>query len=135
MAGFTGRESDAPYGIWGSIAEQLGKRDQFSDYYSPLQAPGQTAWIELLKGEPLLILLDELPPYLRDAKSKTIGDSNLANVTTTALSNLLVAANKGELDNVCIVISSLQATYQEESKEISEVLRTLESEEIGRAHV
>jgi len=136
VAGFTGRESDAPYGIWGSIAEQLGKRDQFSDYYSPLQAPGQTAWIELLKGEPLLILLDELPPYLRDAKSKTIGDSNLANVTTTALSNLLVAANKGELDNVCIVISSLQATYQEESKEISEVLRTLESEvQRGAVHL
>jgi len=23
---FTGRESDAPYGIWGAIADQLGKR-------------------------------------------------------------------------------------------------------------
>jgi len=24
---FTGRESDAPYGIWGAIADQLGKKE------------------------------------------------------------------------------------------------------------
>ena len=69
VVGFTGRESDAEFGIWGAIAEQLGKKEQFKDYFSPLQAPGQTAWINLLKGEPLLILLDEIPPYLENAKS------------------------------------------------------------------
>jgi hypothetical protein len=62
---FTGRESDAPFGIWGAIAEQLGKKEVFKDYYSPLSAPGLTAWVNLLKGEPTLILLDELPPTLR----------------------------------------------------------------------
>ena len=61
---FTGRESDSPYGIWGALAEQLGKKDEFKEYYSPLKAPGQTAWVNLLKGEPTLILLDELAPYL-----------------------------------------------------------------------
>ena len=75
VVGFTGRESDAPLGVWGSIAEQLGKKDQFKDYYSPLQAPGQSAWVNLLKGEPLLILLDELPPYFEAARSKTVGNS------------------------------------------------------------
>jgi hypothetical protein len=69
---FTGRESDVPYGIWGAIADQAGKKEAFNSYYSPLQAPGQTAWVNLLKGEPTLILLDELPPYLENAKSKTI---------------------------------------------------------------
>ena len=63
VVGFTGRQSDAPLGIWGEIADQLGKKDFFKDYYSPLQAPGETAWINLLKGEPTIILLDELPPY------------------------------------------------------------------------
>lgn len=63
VVAFTGRESDAPLGIWGSIAEQLGKKEVFKDYYAPLSAPGQTAWKNLLAGEPLLILLDELPPY------------------------------------------------------------------------
>ena len=40
VVAFTGRESDAPLGIWGAIAEQLGKRELFKDYYSPLAAPG-----------------------------------------------------------------------------------------------
>ncbi len=39
VVAFSGRESDAPYGLWGSIAEQLGKRELFKDYYSPMSAP------------------------------------------------------------------------------------------------
>jgi predicted AAA+ superfamily ATPase len=50
VVAFTGRESDAPFGIWGAIAEQLGKKEAFKDYYSPLSAPGQTAWIKLLQA-------------------------------------------------------------------------------------
>lgn len=63
VVAFSGRESYAPLGIWGSIATQLGKKEQFADYYSPLSAPGQTAWVNLLRGDPLVIMLDELPPY------------------------------------------------------------------------
>lgn len=44
VVAFSGRESDTQYGIWGSIASQLEKRNLFSDYYSPLAAPGQSAW-------------------------------------------------------------------------------------------
>src|SRR2546425_13155222 len=91
-------------------------------YYSPLAAPGQTAWMNLLKGEPLLILLDELPPYFENARSKPIGNSDLAVVTTTALSNLLVAVGKNELANVCVVISDLKATYASGSGQITRAL-------------
>ena len=70
VVAFTGRESDAPFGIWGAIAEQLGKKESFKDYYSPLSAPGLTAWINLLQGGPKLILLDELPPILRTPSPK-----------------------------------------------------------------
>ena len=83
VVAFTGRESDAPFGIWGAIAEQLGKKETFKDYYSPLSAPGLTAWINLLKGEPKLILLDELPPYFENARSRPIGNSDLSKVTAT----------------------------------------------------
>ena len=134
VVGFTGRESDAPLGIWGSIASQLGKKDQLKDYYAPLQAPGQSAWVNLLQGEPLLILLDELPPYFESAKSKSVGNSDLAQVTATALSNLLVAVGKKELANVCVVISDLRATYQGGSQQLQEALRNFESE-VGRSAV
>lgn len=126
VVGFTGRESDAPLGIWGSIAEQLGKKEQFKDYYSPLQAPGQRAWEKLLQGDPLLILLDELPPYFENAKAKMIGNSDLARVSGTALANMLVAANK--LDNVVVVISDLRATYEGGSQSLQKAVSDFESE-------
>ncbi len=134
VVAFTGRESDAPMGIWGAIAEQLGKKDEFKNYYSPLSAPGQSAWIQLLKGSPLLILLDELPPYFENARSVAIGNSDLASVTTTALSNLLVAVSRDELSNVCVVISDLRASYEGGSQQIVRALENLKNE-IGRSAI
>lgn len=128
VVAFTGRESDAPFGIWGSIAEQIGKREAFSQYYSPLSAPGETAWINLLSGDPLLILIDELPPYLENAKSKTIGNSDLCAVTSTALSNLFSALGKAQLANVCLVISDLKAAYESGSDLIRGAFKNLENE-------
>ena len=128
VVAFSGRESDTPLGIWGSIANQLGKREQFADYYSPLSAPGQTAWVNLLKGEPLIIMLDELPPYFENAKAKAIGNSDLSVVTATALSNLLVAIGKDELSNVCLVITDLTASYAGGSQQIIQALSDLDKE-------
>ncbi|MBK9497792.1 MAG: DUF499 domain-containing protein [Leptospiraceae bacterium] len=129
VVAFSGRESDAPYGIWGSIAEQLGKLELFEKYYRPLlQAPGETAWINLLQGEPILILLDELPPYFTSTASTPVGNSDLSVVTTTALSNLLVAVNKADLANVLIVISDLRASYESGSQKLNEALQNFDKE-------
>ena len=132
VVAFSGRESDAPYGIWGAIAEQLGKRELFKDYYSPLAAPGQSAWVNLLKGEPLVIMLDELPPYFVNAKAKTVGNSDLSVVTATALSNLFVALGKNELRNVVLVITDLTVSYQAGTQQIVAALQDLQRES-GRA--
>lgn len=51
VVAYTGRESDLNFGIWGEIAKQLGKEEQFDPYYHPLKAPGQSAWVELLKSD------------------------------------------------------------------------------------
>ena len=125
---FSGRESDAEYGIWGSLAEQLGKRDTFAGYYSPLRAPGESAWINLLQGEKTLILLDELPPYLENARSYAVGHSDLCQVTITALSNLFSALGKEQLANVCLVFSDLKATYESGSALLQSSFKELENE-------
>ena len=135
VVAYTGRESYLKFGIWGEIAEQLGKKDYFKDYYSPLMAPGQGAWINLLKGyTPTLILLDELPPYLQNARTIPVGTGTLADITTTALANLFTAVNKAELHNVCIVVSDLQATYEVGSQLLQKSFKELENE-IGRSAV
>ena len=106
VVGFNGRNSDATGGIWGSIAEQLGKSAQITPYVNPLlSAPGPQAWKELLGENPLVIFLDELPPYLEYAVTRPVGNGDLANVTTTALANLFVAVT--EMPNVCLVLSDL----------------------------
>jgi len=109
VVGFNGRSTDAAGGIWGSIAEQLGKGAQFAKYISPLLcAPGPQAWKELLGEQPLVIFLDELPPYLEYAVAVPVGNGNLATVTTAALANLFVAVT--EMPNVCLVLSDLGGT-------------------------
>jgi len=128
VVAYTGRESDIPYGIWGEIARQLGKEELFKDYYTPLKAPGQSAWINLLQGQPTLILLDELPPYLEYARTITAGTGTLADITTNALSNLFNALGKAELHNVCLVISDLQATYETGSGLIQKSFKNLDNE-------
>lgn len=128
VIGFSGRESDAPLGIWGALAEQLGKKEHFKDSYSPLQAPGQKAWENLFAGETVLILLDELPPYFENARSRSIGNSDLAHVTATALSNLLIAIGKGACSRVCLVITDLATSYAQGSAQIASVLADFEKE-------
>lgn len=134
VVSYTGRESDIPYGIWGEIARQLGKEDLFKDYYAPLKAPGQSAWINLLKDEPILILLDELPPYLEYARTIPTGTGTLADITTNALANLFNALGKAELQNVCLVVSDLQATYETGSGLIQKSFKNLDNE-IGRSSI
>lgn len=109
VIGFNGRSVDAPGGIWGALAEQLGKAEQFARYASPLlQAPGPEAWKQLFGQEPTVVFLDELPPYLEYAVAVPVGSANLGVVTSTALANLFVAI--AELDNVCLVLSDLAGT-------------------------
>lgn len=106
VVGFNGRSTDAPGGIWGSIAEQLGKAEDFAPYCaSVLKAPGPEAWKKLLGSDPVVIFLDELPPYLEYAVTVSVGDGNLGMVTTAALANLFVAVT--DLENVCLVLSDL----------------------------
>ncbi len=127
VVAFSGRESDAPFGIWGAIADQLGKKEFFNGYYTPLSAPGQTAWANLLRGDPLLILLDELPPYFENARTKSIGASDLSVATGTALANLFVAIME-DLPNVCLVITDLTAAYASGTQQIIQALDNLHKE-------
>ena len=122
VVAFSGRQTDAQHGIWGEIAKQLGKEDQFQHFMLNLEAPGQEAWTQLLQGEPLAIILDELPPYMEYAHSRKVGDSNLAVVTTAALANLFVAVADNKLSNVVLAMSDLSgAAYEQGQAQIDKI--------------
>lgn len=129
VVAFSGRKSNTPFGIWGEVAETLNKRDSFKDFYSPLKPPGPEDWISLLRGDPLLILLDELPPYFEAARAVAVGATTLATITTTALANLLLAITSGKLPNVCLVLTDLRGqAYGAGSAALNDALADLEKE-------
>lgn len=50
---FEGEDNlNLPYGLWGEIARQLRKLQEFSQFYSPLSAPSTGAWTRLIGDEP-----------------------------------------------------------------------------------
>jgi hypothetical protein len=136
VIGYNGRNTDARLGIWGELARQLGRQEHFAGNYTPLTAPGSQTWTELLRGDPLIILLDELPPYLEHAHAVAIGNSDLAQVTASALANLFVAVAR--LTNVTVVISDLAGQAWSGGSEVLlkavEALRNL-TNEVGRTAV
>lgn len=110
-------------GIWGTVAEQLGKPSELGHLYSPLTAPDPADWKKLLDGERVLILLDELPFYLDKSIAVSVGNSNLCKVTATALTTLMVACSGGpETKRTGLVMADLNAeAYPDGSSTIQQI--------------
>lgn len=133
IAAFNGRNNPHTY-FWGEIARQLGNESQFTQYWeSGAKAPDEQAWVNLFAGdEPILILLDELPPYFHYYSTQVLGQGTIADVITRAFSNMLTAAQKKK--NVSIVVSDLEAAYDTGGKLIQRALDDA-TQELGRAEV
>lgn len=130
IAAFNGR-NNPPYFFWGEIANQLDKGDQFKDFWtSGPKAPDEKDWLKLFESEqPVLILLDEMPPYFHYLDTQKVGNGTVADIATRAFANLLTAAGKKK--NVCIVVSDLAAAYDTGAKLINRALEDARSE-LGR---
>ncbi|QGM48238.1 anti-phage-associated DUF499 domain-containing protein [Methylocystis heyeri] len=122
VVAISGRSISRDKHLWGDIAEQLGKADDFVEFYkgSP-QAPNEKDWVNLIGDEPTLILLDELPPYFGYGVTQPVGGGTLADVTVYAVANLLSAALK--LKRLCIVISNLSGSYHGASQQIAAMIQ------------
>ena len=68
-------------------------------------------WVRLIGDRPTLIMLDELPPYLAMAHTKTIGQGTLLDLLKYSIANLFSAAMK--LKRCVVVVASLDAAYDE----------------------
>ncbi|MEI8094496.1 MAG: anti-phage-associated DUF499 domain-containing protein [Spirochaetales bacterium] len=130
VAAFTGRNYPNEY-FWGSLASQLGNPALFSRYWTNgPDAPGEDAWLQLFDGDqPILILLDELPPYFNFYRTKEVGQGTVADIATSALSNMFSAASKKA--NVCVVIADLNAAYEKGAAGINHALEDAK-QELGR---
>jgi hypothetical protein len=130
IAAFNGRNNPDHF-FWGEIASQLGKSDQFKAFWTGgPKAPDEKDWLKLFEGgEPILILLDEMPPYFHYLDTQKVGNGTVADIATRAFANLLTAS--GKKSNVCVVVSDLAATYDTGIRLINRALQDAR-QEIGR---
>lgn len=130
IAAFNGRNNPDHF-FWGEIANQLGKGDQFKAFWNAgPKAPDEKDWLKLFDGgEPILILLDEMPPYFHYLDTQKVGNGTVADIATRAFANLLTAAGKKK--NVCVVVSDLAASYDTGTRLITKALDDAKSE-LGR---
>jgi hypothetical protein len=130
IAAFNGRNSPNHF-FWGEIAQQLGKAEQFREFWAGgPKAPDERDWLRLFdSGEPILILLDEMPPYFHYLDTQRVGNGTVADIATRAFANMLTAA--GKKANICVVVSDLTATYDTGSRLINRALDAAR-QELGR---
>jgi hypothetical protein len=120
VVSFSGQSEPTPNGLWGLIAERIGKQDALRSCYTPLRAPTESEWVELLDGEPTLILLDEVPLYFSAIRAVQTGATTLDELTTVALRNLFQVVYDNRLPNVCVVLTDLAGTaYQSTSSALA----------------
>lgn len=130
IAAFNGRNNPDHF-FWGEIANQLDKGEQFKAFWTGgPKAPDEKDWLKLFEGDkPVLILLDEMPPYFHYLDTQKVGNGTVADIATRAFANLLTAAGKKK--NVCVVVSDLAAAYDTGAKLIYRALEDARSE-LGR---
>ncbi|MGH8626284.1 MAG: DUF499 domain-containing protein, partial [Gammaproteobacteria bacterium] len=126
VVAFTGRNYPEHF-FWGEVAHQLGKPEVFTKFWANgARAPDEKAWMQLIGDEPVLILLDELPPYFDNALTIPVAGGTLANVATAALANLMSAALR--LPRLCVVISNLSGSYDNASRNLGKATRDILAE-------
>jgi predicted AAA+ superfamily ATPase len=130
IAAFNGRNNPAHF-FWGEIANQLDRGEQFKSFWTGgPKAPDEQDWLQLFESDrPILILLDEMPPYFHYLDTQKVGNGTVADIATRALANLLTAAHKKK--NVCVVVSDLDAAYDSGANLINRALKDA-SAEVGR---
>ena len=118
-------DNSAAKTVWGWVAWSLGGREGYELVRAQDEArvaPGADALIDLLKGGPSLILIDELLQYLISAGGIRIEQTTLRDETLFFLQRLTAAV--GSVDNA-VLVYSLQSSKRE-SLEYTNLLQTVE---------
>lgn len=125
------RHSDGTvtYTPWGEIAYQLGGQAAYDKVRRNDEArvPGGIPWKEILGEGPVVILLDELAPYLRTLRTWR-GKEGLAGHLAPFLKGLLEAVAASPRAVCVLTLAEASDAFGEESEELGQVLNQLMAE-------
>lgn len=104
--------------IWGEIARQLDQYDMVKAFDQELRRPDADTLAKLLSssGKPVLIMLDELVNYLKDAKAESVGKQTLADITVSffhTLSDVIVNSKNAMF---ILTLPGTESAYKEEAE-------------------
>lgn len=111
--------------LWGHIADALGKSDVMAPFWKAgPKVPGVNEWAAVLGDEPVLILLDEVPSYLRVTQGQSVGNTTLGELTILGLERLFNALER--CSRACVVVTNLKDDiYLEGSSQLKTLLESL----------
>ncbi len=112
--------------LWGEIAYQIGGIQGYQLLAGSDRSgitPGTSVLERLLDKQPTVIILDEIARYLRAAKAKQVGKSDLAEQVVGFLFSLMDLASA--CSNLVLVYSLASAsdTFAEETTDLQELIR------------
>ncbi len=121
---FSGHQSPETL-LWGFIAEKLGRAEVMAPFWrNGPKTPGIDEWVAVLRDEPTLILLDELPSYLQMAQGEPVGGTTLGDLTIGALERLFNALSR--CPRACVVVTNLKDdVYLEGSGQLRTLIESL----------
>lgn len=104
--------------IWGLMEEQLtGSKTEFS---SPIPPGGEQLKNFLEKHSPVLILIDELIPYLNITDAVSVGRTDITALTLNFLNNLVNVVS--EMKNIALVFTTTPSNPYNRSSRGEEIL-------------
>ncbi|NHV98109.1 MAG: ATP-binding protein [Thaumarchaeota archaeon] len=117
--------------IWGDLFWQLGKYDDYAGIDREAKVPGIDDIKKVLEGGPVLILLDELPSYLKLVAL----EKDMLDKTIMWIQRLVLAVS--EKDDAVLVMAIAEDVYRSEAEKarqaVSDAVRNAMAE--TRAHV
>lgn len=107
--------------LWGEMAWQLGRYEILAELDQARLTPSEAQLEALCRGRQVLVLLDELPAYLRTTRARVVGGSTLADQTLQFFRMLLGYAASHEHFVVVYTLSERRDPYGREREEIEQL--------------
>jgi len=117
--------------IWGDMFWQLGKYEEYAAKDREATIPSIDDIKNAIKDSPTLILLDELPTYLKTVSTK----KNMLDKAVQWIQRLVIAVS--EVEKAVLVIAIAEDVYRQEAKKAKDAINEAVKKAIteARAHI
>jgi 6-pyruvoyl-tetrahydropterin synthase len=117
--------------IWGDFFWQLGKYEKYMTKDLETITPSIDEIKEAIEDSPTLILLDELPTYLKTVSMK----KNMLDKTVQWIQRLVLAVS--EVENAVLVVAIAEDVYKQEAEKVKTAIieKVKEAMAEARAHI